>query len=106
MKIRDKVKMTIIKGKKEFKECSPQQIVVEGICFLIILSGIVTSIRMNLVGHSLWWDEAALAWSFSQRGLLDLTSEGLEKLQSAPVGCSGIRISYCGCRPYWHMLAS
>ncbi len=86
MKIRDKVKMTIIKGKKEFKECSPQQIVVEGICFLIILSGIVTSIRMNLVGHSLWWDEAALAWSFSQRGLLDLTSEGLEKLQSAPVG--------------------
>ena len=65
---------------------TPQQLAVEGICFLIALSGVITSIRMNLIGHSLWWDEAALAYSFSQRGLLDLTGEALEQLQSAPVG--------------------
>lgn len=60
--------------------------IIEGVGLLIILSGIITSIKMNLEGHSLWWDEAALAYSFSQRGLVNLTSSGLEKLQSAPVG--------------------
>lgn len=59
---------------------------IEAAGLLIIIAGLITSIRMNLVGRSLWWDEAALAYSFSLRGLSDLTSEGLELLQSAPVG--------------------
>ena len=59
---------------------------IEAVGLLIIAAGIVTSVRMNLVGRSLWWDEAALAFSFSQRDLGNLTGEALELIQSAPVG--------------------
>ena len=59
--------------------------IVELVSLMICVAGIITSIRMNLVGRSLWYDEAALAFSFSQRGLLDLTSSELELIQSAPV---------------------
>ena len=62
------------------------QRLIEAVGLLIIAAGIVTSVRMNLVGRSLWWDEAALAFSFSQRDLGNLTGEALELIQSAPVG--------------------
>lgn len=71
---------------KKIKEWSYDKIIVELGCLFIALSGVMVSIRMNFQGHSLWWDEAALAYSFSQRDILHLTSAGLEKLQSAPVG--------------------
>ncbi len=60
--------------------------VIEGISFVIVLLGVITCVYMNLVGRSLWWDEAALAYSFSERGLWNLTSEKFELIQSAPVG--------------------
>lgn len=68
------------------KKLSINQKIIEGISIIISIIGIITSIKMNLVGRSLWYDEAALAYSFSQRGFLDLTSEGLDMVQSAPVG--------------------
>ena len=52
----------------------------------IIAAGLFVSVKMELVGRSLWFDEAALAWSFTQRSLSNLTSEGLELVQAAPVG--------------------
>ena len=60
--------------------------IVEGISFIICVLGAIISIRMNLVGRSLWFDEAALAWSFSQRSFSDLTATGLDLVQAAPVG--------------------
>ncbi len=72
--------------KDYIKNQSLQQKFIETICFLIGISAVVVSIRMNLVGRSLWFDEAALAWSFSQRDFFHLTSEGLEMVQAAPVG--------------------
>lgn len=59
---------------------------IEAVGLLIIAAGIVTSIRMNLLGRSLWWDEAALAYSFSTRDIFHLTDEALELIQSAPAG--------------------
>lgn len=59
--------------------------IIELASLIVCVIGVITSIRMNLVGRSLWYDEAALAFSFSQRGLLDLTSSELELIQSAPV---------------------
>ena len=60
--------------------------IVEGVSFIICILGIIVSIRMNLVGRSLWFDEAALAWSFSQRSFSDLTATGLDLVQAAPAG--------------------
>lgn len=54
-----------------------------GLC--IIFAGIAVSIFMNLVGRSLWLDEAMLAYSFSERSLWELTSGIFEWEQSAPV---------------------
>lgn len=54
-----------------------------GMC--IIFAGIAVSIFMNLVGRSLWLDEAMLAYSFSERSLWELTSSIFEWEQSAPV---------------------
>ncbi|MBO5095072.1 MAG: glycosyltransferase family 39 protein [Lachnospiraceae bacterium] len=53
--------------------------------FLIILLGIGVSIFMNCVGRTLWLDEAMLAFSFSKRSFLGLTSGVFEWDQSAPV---------------------
>ena len=75
-----------MKIKETTRQKTIVEIIIECIGFVVIICGVITSIRMNLQGHSLWWDEAALAYSFSQRSLTDLTSAGLEKLQSAPVG--------------------
>ncbi len=60
--------------------------VVNLICLIITLCGIATSVYMNFVGRSLWFDEAALAFSLSTRSLLKLTSRGLDFVQAAPVG--------------------
>lgn len=55
--------------------------------FLLISAlGCIMSIRMDLVGRSLWYDEAALAWSFTKRDFFSLVSEPLEHVQAAPVG--------------------
>ena len=72
--------------KRYWNSLQPAQKIIESICFLICVCAGIISIRMNFVGRSLWFDEAALAWSFSQRDLLHLTSEGLELVQAAPVG--------------------
>jgi hypothetical protein len=60
--------------------------IVNGIAAVIAVAGIATAIKMNLVGRSLWYDEAALAYSFSQRSLGSLTSTPLDVYQSAPAG--------------------
>ena len=72
--------------KRLLANLSTEQKIIEGVSLLISIAGIVTSIKMNLVGHSLWYDEAALAYSFCTRGLGGLTGSGLELVQSAPVG--------------------
>ena len=72
--------------KEKFASLSLEKKLIEGICLFISIAGIIVSIRMNLVGRSLWFDEAALAWSFSQRDFFNLTSAGLELVQAAPVG--------------------
>lgn len=63
-----------------------QQIVVNGICLVIVFLGVAVSIRMNLVGRALWYDESALAFSFCQRSFSELTATELDYVQSAPVG--------------------
>ena len=79
-------KQKISRIREEIKAMPLHRRWIEAAGLLVIGLGLVTSVRMNLVGRSLWWDEAALAYSFSQRDLLHLTSEGLELIQSAPVG--------------------
>lgn len=51
----------------------------------IIAISIYTSLKLLMSDRSLWLDEAMLAYSFSQRGLTDLTSSIFEWMQSAPV---------------------
>lgn len=74
------------KWKGEWKNMTWQQMLMNVACLCIALAGIVVSIRMNLVGRALWYDESALAYSLCQRGLLDLTATELDYVQSAPVG--------------------
>ena len=62
------------------------EIILNIIFLFITLAGVGVSIYMNLVNLSLWLDEAMLAYSFSKRSLLELTSAPLEWMQSAPVG--------------------
>lgn len=52
---------------------------------LIILSSIAVSIYTYTLGRSLWTDEAMLAYSVSQRSLLDLVATPLDNIQSAPI---------------------
>lgn len=68
-----------------WKEQTPFQRLVNGLGFLVIAAGIGISIFMNLVGRSLWVDEAMLAYSFSERPIWQLTAAPFEWLQSAPV---------------------
>ena len=56
------------------------------ICLVITMLGVITSVYMNFVGRSLWFDEAALAYSLSVRSFTELTSRGLDFVQAAPVG--------------------
>ena len=67
------------------KKCNFDKLV-EGVSFLSILLCVFCSIRMNIVGRSLWLDEAMLAISMNKRSLLTLFSQPLEWNQSAPVG--------------------
>nr|MCR4611520.1 glycosyltransferase family 39 protein [Lachnospiraceae bacterium] len=62
------------------------KLIIDIVCIVIALFGVIVSIKMNFVGRSLWFDEAALAYSFVQRGFSDLTATGLDLVQSAPVG--------------------
>lgn len=62
------------------------EILLNILLFSITCAGIVVSIYMNFVNRSLWFDEAMLAYSFSQRSFLNLTNAPLEWMQSAPVG--------------------
>ena len=68
------------------RKLTVSQKLVEAISLVIVLMGIITSIKMNFVGRSLWFDEAALAYSFCKRGFFDLTADSLDLVQSAPVG--------------------
>ncbi len=74
------------RAKSIFLSKSLLQWAVEGVSLLIVLCGIAVSIRMLLVGRALWYDESALAWSFCQRSLWELTATELDYVQSAPVG--------------------
>ncbi len=56
------------------------------VCLAIAVMGVSTSVFMNFVGRSLWFDEAALAYSLSTRSFFELTSRGLDFVQAAPVG--------------------
>ena len=60
--------------------------VIDAVAGLIALLGVIVAVKMNIVGRSLWYDEAALAFSFSKRDLFSLTKEPLEVFQSAPAG--------------------
>ena len=68
------------------KQIPVYKLILDVLFVLIILSGVVVSVRMNIIGRSLCYDEAALAFSFVNRSITDLTSSGLELVQSAPVG--------------------
>lgn len=61
-------------------------IAIESVAFLIVLACVYCSVKMNLVGRTLWLDEAMLAVSFNKRSLLELCASPLEWNQSAPVG--------------------
>lgn len=76
----------LYKMKSRRKQMTWQQIVVNGICLVIVFLGVAVSIRMNLVGRALWYDESALAFSFCQRSFSELTATELDYVQSAPVG--------------------
>ncbi len=56
------------------------------VCLAVIAGGIITSVYMNFVGRSLWFDEAALAYSLSTRDLFEIASRGLDYVQAAPIG--------------------
>lgn len=70
----------------KIKQIPAYKLILDILFVLIILAGIVVSIRMNIIGRSLWYDEAALAYSFVRRSFTELTATGLELVQSAPVG--------------------
>ena len=72
--------------KKFFKEQPLYKVIMDIVFIVIALSGIAVSIYMNVVGRSLWYDEAALAYSFVRRSFSELTATGLDLVQSAPVG--------------------
>lgn len=76
---------------------------------LVVLFGIYISFKMNGTGRSLWYDEAALAMSMTQRSFGNLTSTGLDNCQSAPVVwlyLVKIIISICGNSEYTLRLMS
>ena len=60
-------------------------IVVNIILGAIVVLGIITSINMILTKRSLWLDEAAFAYSFSQRNLFNLTFGAFEWEQIGPI---------------------
>ena len=72
--------------KKMISEQPLYKKIINVVLLLISLAGVFVSVRMNLVGRSLWYDEAALAYSFVTRSFTELTSMGLDLVQSAPVG--------------------
>ena len=77
----------------KIKQIPVYKLILDVLFILIAAFGIVVSIRMNVIGRSLWYDEAALAYSFVRRSFAELTSSGLELVQSAPVGwLYGIKI--------------
>ena len=59
---------------------------IEILAFFAVLACVWCSIKMNLVGRTLWLDEAMLAISLNKRSLFELCMSPLEWNQSAPVG--------------------
>lgn len=62
------------------------KIVIEGMGIVIIVLAVLCSICMNIVGRTLWLDEAMLAISFNTRSFIELFKPPLAWNQSAPVG--------------------
>ena len=69
-----------------FKGKNPLILIIETALLCVCIYGVYKSCWMNSVGVSLWLDEALLAFSFSKRSLLNLTSGIFEWNQIAPVG--------------------
>ena len=85
--------MRMLKDKLNWKN------VVEAASFFVVLISVFCSIRMNIVGRTLWLDEAMLAISLNKRSLFTMFLSPLEWNQSAPVGylaCVKIIISIFG----------
>lgn len=59
--------------------------IIEALAFAVILICVGVSIRMNVVGRTLWLDEAMLAISLNTRSFLELCATPLDWNQSAPV---------------------
>lgn len=78
------------KGKHNLKNDSGKPLFltrVFNIFFLIItVLGAGTAVFMNTVNRDLWLDESSMAYSFSQRSLLNLCTSQFEYHQPAPVG--------------------
>lgn len=85
--------MRMLKDKLNWKN------IVEAASFLVVLMSVFCSIRMNIVGRTLWLDEAMLAISLNKRSLFTMFLSPLEWNQSAPVGylaCVKIIINILG----------
>lgn len=61
-------------------------VAIESVSFLAVLACVYCSVKMNIVGRTLWLDEAMLAVSLNKRSLFELCMSPLEWNQSAPVG--------------------
>ena len=84
MKI-EQIKGYFINKIEKLKKLDSAEFVINTILLFIIVMGIRTSIYMLTVNRSLWVDEAAFAYSFSQRNLLNLTVGAFEWDQIAPI---------------------
>lgn len=71
---------------KEWVNGKKAAIVIESMAFIAVLACVYCSVKMNVVGRTLWLDEAMLAISFNKRSFLELCMSPLEWNQSAPVG--------------------
>lgn len=70
---------------KNIKQKINIKLIINIICLLVIIAGFGTSIYMLIVNRSLWVDEAAFAYSFSQRNLFNLTTSVFAWDQIAPI---------------------
>ena len=81
--------------KNMIKEKPLYKLIIDAVLLIVALLGVFVSIKMNIVGRSLWYDEAALAYSFVTRSFFELTSTGLDLVQSAPVGWLYVLKIFC-----------
>ena len=68
------------------KQHNTIKIMTEALGAVVVLICIICSVRMNIVGRTLWLDEAMLAMSFCKRSFSQLFVAPLDWNQSAPVG--------------------